>query len=151
MEFPRTPGIDFNENGTHFGLEVITQGVTKVLADTGAVDNNTILNKTPPTGPGAGLMDTYVVNLTGSGKTLELRVSCDFDFEAFSFDNIRITSDKGTVLKGDVNLDGAINLLDVGPFVERLSENEFQAEADVNCDGAVNLLDVGPFVMLLGG
>ena len=55
------------------------------------------------------------------------------------------------VLHGDVNLDGAINLLDVGPFVDRLASGVFQAEADVNKDGVVNLLDVGPFVDLLAG
>ena len=54
-------------------------------------------------------------------------------------------------LLGDVNQDGAVNLLDVEPFVELLSNNEFQVEADINGDGFVNLLDVGPFVDLLGG
>ena len=74
---------------------------------------------------------------------------------------LRITEDAGVqtltleggggVLKGDVNQDGLINLLDVGPFVTVLTNGEFQAEADVNCDGEVNLLDVGPFVELLSG
>ena len=52
---------------------------------------------------------------------------------------------------GDVNMDGAINLLDVGPFVAELSGGSTLCEADVNGDGTVNLLDVGPFVDLLGG
>ena len=55
------------------------------------------------------------------------------------------------VLHGDVNLDGEINLLDVQPFVEILTNGGFQEEADVNKDGEVNLLDVEPFVMLLSG
>ena len=55
------------------------------------------------------------------------------------------------VLHGDVNLDGLINLLDVDPFVELLSNGSFQAEADINKDGAVNLLDVDGFVLLLAG
>ena len=55
------------------------------------------------------------------------------------------------VLLGDVNRDGAVNLLDVGPFVELIATGEFQAEADINMDGVVNLLDVGPFVELLSG
>ena len=53
--------------------------------------------------------------------------------------------------RGDVNMDGAINLLDVGPFVEALSNGSTQCEADVNGDGSIDLLDVGPFVELLGG
>ena len=55
------------------------------------------------------------------------------------------------VLVGDVNCDGAINLLDVGPFIEMLGTGEFDEKADINGDGAVNLLDVTPFVELLGG
>ena len=52
---------------------------------------------------------------------------------------------------GDVNRDGSVDLLDVAPFVELLSNNDFQPEADVNQDGVVNLLDVAPFVDLLSG
>ena len=55
------------------------------------------------------------------------------------------------VLVGDVNCDGIVNLLDVGPFVEVLTNGKFNAKADINGDGQVNLLDVGPFVELLGG
>ena len=53
------------------------------------------------------------------------------------------------ILLGDVNEDGAINLLDVAPFIELLSSGDFQAEADINEDGAVDLLDVPLFVDLL--
>ena len=55
------------------------------------------------------------------------------------------------VLHGDVNQDGTINLLDVGPMVDLISNGGFQAEADVNKDGIVNLLDVSPFVDLISG
>ena len=53
------------------------------------------------------------------------------------------------ILLGDVNLDGAINLLDISPFVSLITDGEFQLEADINRDGEVNLLDVAPFVALL--
>lgn len=52
---------------------------------------------------------------------------------------------------GDTNLDGAVNLLDIGPFIQLIGGGGYQIEADVNKDGAVNLLDVGPFVMILSG
>lgn len=52
---------------------------------------------------------------------------------------------------GDVNLDGAVDLLDVAPFVALLTGGGFQCEADINVDGAVDLLDVTPFVDLLTG
>ena len=50
---------------------------------------------------------------------------------------------------GDTNLDGAVNLLDVAPFVELLTSEEYSPVADVNFDGEVNLLDIEPFVELL--
>ena len=53
-------------------------------------------------------------------------------------------------LLGDVNLDGAVNLLDVDPFISVLTSGEFQAEADINLDGSVDLIDVAPFLDLLG-
>lgn len=56
-----------------------------------------------------------------------------------------------SVLLGDVNLDGAVNLLDVSPFVSVVANGTYQAEADINQDGEVNLLDVEPFVAILSG
>ncbi|MEM9412474.1 MAG: dockerin type I domain-containing protein, partial [Planctomycetota bacterium] len=53
------------------------------------------------------------------------------------------------ILIGDVNIDGEINLLDVAPFIERLSALNYQCEADINGDRKVDLLDVDPFVDLL--
>ncbi len=58
---------------------------------------------------------------------------------------------KASVLVGDINLDGSVNLSDVAPFVSLLSSGQFQAEADINGDGVVNLSDVAPFVELLSG
>ena len=57
----------------------------------------------------------------------------------------------GGFLLGDVNLDGNVSLLDIGPFVERVVSGEFQAEADTNQDGVVDLLDIAPFVDILTG
>ena len=54
-------------------------------------------------------------------------------------------------LLGDVNMDGSVDLLDVAPFVQLLTNGQFQIEADVNQDGEVDLLDVGPFVDLITG
>lgn len=62
---------------------------------------------------------------------------------------IEFQGEAADVLLGDVNLDGEVNLLDVAPFIDVISQGIFQAEADTNQDGIVNLLDVGPFVTLL--
>ena len=55
------------------------------------------------------------------------------------------------LLMGDINCDGAVNLLDVAPFVDLISNGLFSAKADFDGDGTVNLLDVGPFVDALSG
>lgn len=55
------------------------------------------------------------------------------------------------VLFGDVNLDGAVNALDISGFVQRLTSGEYQIEADCNEDLAVNALDISPFVRYLVG
>lgn len=55
------------------------------------------------------------------------------------------------VLKGDVNLDGAITFLDINPFIVLLSSNGFQDEADCDCDGDLDFLDIQPFIDKLAG
>ena len=54
-------------------------------------------------------------------------------------------------LLGDVNRSGAVDFLDISPFVALLSAGEFQDEADINRNGVVNFLDIGPFVRILSG
>ena len=53
------------------------------------------------------------------------------------------------VLLGDVNLDGAVNFLDISPFIAILSTGGDQAEADTNENGEVNFSDISPFIALL--
>lgn len=65
--------------------------------------------------------------------------------------DVVLTTDDPNVLLGDVNMDGAVNLLDVDPFIALLSSGQYQAEADINQDGVVNLLDVAPFIGVLAG
>ena len=70
-------------------------------------------------------------------------------------DSVALRSLPGTAgcdnMLGDVNGDGAVNLLDVGPFIDALSAGNYVCEADVNQDGSLNLLDVDPFIVLLNG
>ena len=64
----------------------------------------------------------------------------------------RISAINGTpFLLGDVNLDGEISFLDISPFIERLSDMTFQAEADIDQNEVVNFLDISPFIGLLSG
>jgi hypothetical protein len=71
---------------------------------------------------------------TSGDATFSADVASDCDFAA-----------------GDVNEDGAVDLLDVGPFVDLLTNNEFVCQADINKDEMVDLLDVSPFIDLLSG
>lgn len=52
---------------------------------------------------------------------------------------------------GDVNQDGAVNFLDINPFIGALSGGGFRDEADINRDGEVNFLDIAPFIAILAG
>ncbi len=134
--------------GTHLGLAALNAGVTKTLAETGAVASNTILNKSDPL---TGQLDTFSIDLVGSGDLLEVRVIVDFSFEAFAMDNIVIKTPGGDIVLGDVNCDGVADLLDVAPFVALVTGGGFSEKADINMDGIVDLLDVNPFVAILTG
>jgi len=70
------------------------------------------------------------------------------DVGAFSING---TSVPDPVILGDVNMDGAVNFLDISPFISALSSGEFQAEADINSDTRVDFLDILPFISLLSG
>ena len=61
------------------------------------------------------------------------------------------TINVGDVLKGDVNCDGIVDLLDVQPFVDLLASGGYSDKADINSDGVLNLVDVQPFINLLTG
>ena len=80
--------------------------------------------------PGAGVIEGIQYDtVTNSGAFIEVT-----------------SAGGGGVLVGDVNGDGAVNLLDVQPFVDLIANGGFSPAADGNGDGAVNLLDVQPFV-----
>ena len=84
----------------------------------------------------------FIASDDGDGSVVEAGV------DGVSLDFLSCSPD---FVCGDVNLDGTVNLLDVGPFIDLLNTGEFQLEADINGDSAVNLLDVGPFVDKLSG
>ena len=96
------------------------------------------------------LVDLTDLNAARSiGITFESSDVGDFGINTptyFVMDELALIPD---VMVGDVNGDGVIDLLDIGPFVQLLTDGEFQIEADINQDGIVDLLDVGPFVEML--
>ena len=64
----------------------------------------------------------------------------------FGLFRVPITS---TVLKGDVDLNGTVEFLDIQPFIGVLTANGDQAEADCDCNGVVNFLDIQSFIDIL--
>ena len=87
-----------------------------------------------------------VITTRGSGLVVHNEMQLDP-----SLGNMRLTVSKGDVLLGDINCDGNVNLLDVGPFIELLSSGGYSPKADFDGDSAVTLLDVQPFVDALSG
>ena len=76
----------------------------------------------------------------------------NYGMSTLDFDDLAIPAFAGPdFVLGDINGDGQVNLLDVGPFVELLANGDFLPAADINQDGVINLLDVGPFIELLSG
>ena len=68
-------------------------------------------------------------------------------------DNVAVTGSFAAteILLGDVNLDNAVNFLDISPFIALLTSSTYQAEADCDENEAVNFLDIAPFIALLSG
>ena len=54
-------------------------------------------------------------------------------------------------LLGDVNQDGAVDFLDIAPFIALLSSDGFSCEADIDGNGVLDFLDIAPFIALLTG
>ena len=86
----------------------------------------------------------FIKTLTGSDVYTNERWSDPFDLD----DAITLIEEQ-VLLLGDVNLDSAVNFLDIGPFVLMLTTGDYQAEADTNQDDIVSFLDISPFVQLL--
>ena len=95
---------------------------------------------------GAGEEGRFVISILSGGELSN---------SSTNFDNVAITGQFGEVdeiIKGDVNMDGIINFLDISPFILALSSpGGAPAEADCNCDGIVNFLDISPFILKLAG
>ncbi|MEM7314732.1 MAG: SBBP repeat-containing protein, partial [Planctomycetota bacterium] len=66
-----------------------------------------------------------------------------------SFDGFAVALNRDsldqTLLLGDVNLDGQVNLLDVQPMTDLITSGTYHANADFDFDGVITLLDVAPF------
>ncbi len=91
-------------------------GVTKILSDSGLAADDTFLDKTPATGPGAGILDQFTTSITGTGAQLVLTLRANLPFEAAAIDNIQITGTVPEPASGTIALIGSLL---VAAFVRR--------------------------------
>lgn len=107
-------------------------------------------------GPGTRIVEPVLYSAAdgdfdATSSEMLMRIGCtvaDNDWW-FAVDNILLEAELGDFLLGDVNCDGAVDLLDVAPFVEAITSGVFNAKADIDMNGTVDLLDVAPFIDLL--
>ena len=71
------------------------------------------------------------------------------DSSIFSFSITTKAEPSTGVLKGDINLDGVVNFLDITPFIAALGAGTYQSEADTNCNGIVEFRDIAAFIDIL--
>ena len=96
--------------------------------------------------PDAGYVTLSELSTDGAGN-LEITVSRSATHLFVA--GLTLTANQPVGLLGDVNLSGAVDFLDISPFIGLLTTGTFQFEADINGDGEVNFLDISPFIQIL--
>ena len=120
--------------------ELINTGAANAFPNIDRIDIGRLGRAQGPASPYSGLIDDVQIYS---------RVLSAADVE-FLFNNPGRTI--GSVLLGDLNLDGVITGADIQPFIWVLLTGNFQPEADMNQDGVITGADIQPFiVVLLGG
>lgn len=134
---------DFNNDLSNDVLGVTTDGVIVVALNNGD----------------GTLTECFEIDIDGPGQPFSgVRATvADFngdeqpDFAVRLFGEVMIFLNEPKFLLGDVNCDGIVDLLDVEPFVNVITQGIFNAKADFDGNGIVDLLDVQPFVQALAG
>ena len=174
-------GANADSNDNSLTISGSVTAATAEIGAAGNVDNQLILNSTGTSAIGTlslhannsllieGEFTTFDLLDTELGST-NLFAVLDGDSQLITdlnFDTLLRTSFDSTtgyttftvitatgpppITRGDVNLDGVVNFLDISPFIRALTMGKFQAQADLNDDGIVNFLDISPFIIALTG
>ena len=120
--------------------EMITTSTGDTFTQLGT---NTSGQNTLDGGGGAAdaIWDTPTGNFTATGG--------DNGSNGFGIDQLSASFVLTTTLVGDINCDGEITFLDIGPFILLISNGEFDPKADINGDSSVDFLDITPFIGLV--
>jgi hypothetical protein len=113
-----------------------------------------IIDVSDPAGPArVGGCDT-------SGRASAVAVAGCYVYVADAAGGLVILLPECGSMPADSNCDGAVNALDIDPFVLALTDRpaweaaypcDYLCANDCNQDGAVNAFDIDPFVVLLTG
>ena len=139
------PSSDNSTNAiTHVGGDLLTDNADPLTHDQHDdidIDMTGLADHTLAAGESAVIQIAFS-NGTGSGGGHHLFI-----------ENIAFSGDvaPSEFLLGDVNLDGVVNFLDIAPFIQVLTNGDFQAEADCDQNGTVNFLDIASFIGILSG
>ena len=153
---PAATGTD--DNGNLFAVNVAENGVNPLISalfdpdfDANVGPNGAVLLASVDysvVGPGTATLE---FSLGPQGVTIPLGISLNPSFGSATVTVVpaTVTVVPATTLLGDINLDGAVDFLDIIPFIAILSSQSFQEEADLDENGEVNFLDLIPFVDIL--
>ena len=145
-----TTGVEFSIDVADLGIDITQAATIRILAAQNGVNHDFVSNQLLPG------IDAPNGNIGGDNAGNFIEDCGGVDMTAWTGDQfveIEYTPDTGcSFMPGDINEDGMVNLLDVGPFVDLLSGGGgFVCQGDLNGDGSINLLDVGPFIDALSG
>ena len=119
------------------GVAVLETTGEDALLDLGGLAGLTIAAGSEITFAVDGVLETA----TG-GPATSLRI------ETFTVDVVDVV-EEDPVLKGDVDMNGVVNFLDIPAFIAVLQSGSFQAEADCDCNLVVNFADIPAFIAIL--
>ena len=145
-----TTGLEFSIDVDDLGLDPQESGVIKMMILQNGSNHDFVSNQILPgiDAPNGNLGGDNAGGFTGDCGMVNMNAWTGDQFVCIEY----TPGGDCAFALGDINEDGEINLLDVGPFVALLSGGGgFLCQADINGDGMINLLDVDPFVALLGG
>lgn len=142
----------FAPNMSYTGSFTIERLTATTIKLTGTMGSDTYsLNDGAPDSFEFGMLAFHLPSTPTQTSLVAQALPANPTTAGIDFSNIKVEffPASASVLLGDVDQNGSVNFLDIGPFIAILSSSGFQLEADIDESGAVNFLDIGPFIGIL--